>query len=151
MSFWGATVITNLFSAVPLIGKTAVQWLWGGFSVDNATLNRFYSFHYLTPFLIVSLVGVHLSLLHKDGSTGSTGYTTKETENLHFYPYFYVKDLVAFLFLIIPFSLVLFFAPNLPGHPDNYILANLLSTPFTLYLNGIFYLFMQYYAQYLIS
>lgn len=128
MSFWGATVITNLFSAVPIIGKTIVEWLWGGFSVNNPTLNRFLSLHYLLPFIIVSLTIVHLSLLHKDGSNNPLGININ-IETIPFYPYFYVKDLFAFFVFLIVFSLFVFFAPNLLGHPDNYIVANSLVTP----------------------
>jgi ubiquinol-cytochrome c reductase cytochrome b subunit len=128
MSFWGATVITNLFSAIPFIGKTIVEWLWGGFSVNNATLNRFLSLHYLLPFLIAGLTIVHLSLLHKDGSNNPLGINTN-VETIPFYPYFYVKDLFAFFIFLIIFSLFVFFAPNALGHSDNYILANSLVTP----------------------
>ena len=128
MSFWGATVITNLFSAIPFIGGSIVEWLWGGFSVDNATLNRFFSLHYLMPFLIVGLVLVHLSLLHKDGSNNPLGVNTN-VDTIIFYPYFYVKDLLAFLSLILFFSILIFFFPNLLGHADNYIPANPLVTP----------------------
>ena len=128
MSFWGATVITNLFSAVPFIGDSIVEFLWGGFSVANATLNRFFSLHYLMPFLISGLVIIHLSLLHHDGSNNPLGIGTN-LEIISFYPYFYVKDLFAFFILIFVFlSFVLFF-PNTLGHSDNYILANPLSTP----------------------
>jgi ubiquinol-cytochrome c reductase cytochrome b subunit len=128
MSFWGATVITNLFSAIPLIGKTIVEWLWGGFSVNNATLNRFFSLHYLLPFIIVGVTLLHLSLLHKDGSNNPLGINLN-VETVSFYPYFYVKDLFSFLLFLIIFSLFVFFAPNLLGHPDNYIMANPLVTP----------------------
>jgi ubiquinol-cytochrome c reductase cytochrome b subunit len=128
MSFWGATVITNLFSAIPFIGGSIVEWLWGGFSVDNATLNRFFSLHYLMPFLIAGLVIVHLSLLHKDGSNNPLGINTC-VESVIFYPYFYVKDLFAFLSLIFFFLMFVFFFPNLMGHADNYIPANPLVTP----------------------
>ena len=96
MSFWGATVITNLASAIPVVGEPIVQWLWGGFSVDNATLNRFFSLHYLLPFLIAGLVLVHLSLLHTTGSNNPLGIN-KNVDTVSFYPYFYVKDLFAFL------------------------------------------------------
>jgi len=99
MSFWGATVITNLASAIPVVGEPIVQWLWGGFSVDNATLNRFFSLHYLLPFLIVGLVIVHLSLLHTVGSNNPLGIN-KNVDTISFYPYFYVKDLFAFLALV---------------------------------------------------
>jgi len=128
MSFWGATVITNLFSAIPFIGGSIVEWLWGGFSVDNATLNRFFSLHYLMPFVIAGLVIIHLSLLHSDGSNNPLGLN-KSIDTVPFYPYFYVKDLLAFLILILFFSFFLFFAPNVLGHSDNYIPANPLVTP----------------------
>jgi len=128
MSFWGATVITNLFSAVPLAGHLIVEWLWGGFSVSNATLNRFYSLHYLMPFVIVGLVASHLALLHAEGSNNPLGINSN-VELIPFYPYFYVKDLFSFLILVSLFSFFVFFMPNLLGHSDNYIPANSLSTP----------------------
>ena len=128
MSFWGATVITNLASAIPVVGEPIVQWLWGGFSVDNATLNRFFSLHYLLPFLIVGLVIVHLSLLHTTGSNNPLGIN-KNIDTVSFYPYFYVKDLFAFLALVAFFSFFVFFYPNALGHADNYIPANPLVTP----------------------
>lgn len=128
MSFWGATVITNLFSAIPLAGPSIVEWLWGGFSVDNATLNRFFSFHYLIPFVIAGAVLIHLSLLHKDGSGNPIG-TESKNSTIPFYPYFYVKDLFAFLVLLFLFSFFVFFYPNTLGHPDNYVPANPLVTP----------------------
>jgi len=128
MSFWGATVITNLFSAIPVIGKTVVEWLWGGFSVNNATLNRFLSLHYLMPFLIAGLTLIHLSLLHTEGSNNPLGINFN-IETISFYPYFYVKDLFSFLVLILFLSFFLFFSPNALGHPDNYIVANSLVTP----------------------
>jgi ubiquinol-cytochrome c reductase cytochrome b subunit len=128
MSFWGATVITNIFSAVPFVGGSIVEWLWGGFSVSNATLNRFFSLHYLMPFVIVGLVIVHLSLLHKDGSNNPLGVNTN-VDTISFYPYFYVKDLLSFFFLVFFLSFFVFFFPNALGHSDNYIQANPLSTP----------------------
>jgi len=128
MSFWGATVITNLASAIPVVGEPIVQWLWGGFSVDNATLNRFFSLHYLLPFLIVGLVIVHLSLLHTTGSNNPLGIN-KNIDTVSFYPYFYVKDLFSFLALVAFFSFFVFFYPNTLGHADNYIPANPLVTP----------------------
>ena len=128
MSFWGATVITNLFSAIPLIGGSIVEWLWGGFSVDNATLNRFFSLHYLMPFVIAGLTIVHLSLLHNNGSNNPLGINTN-VDTVPFYPYFYVKDLFAFLLFIALFSFFVFFYPNALGHADNYIPANPLVTP----------------------
>jgi len=128
MSFWGATVITNLFSAVPYAGGAIVEWLWGGFSVGNATLNRFFSLHYLMPFAIVAMVIVHLSLLHKDGSNNPLGINTN-VDYIPFYPYFYVKDLFSFMLFALFFAFFVFFYPNLLGHPDNYIPANPMSTP----------------------
>lgn len=128
MSFWGATVITNLFSAIPFIGQSIVDWLWGGFSVSNATLNRFYSLHYLMPFVIAGFVILHLALLHKDGSNNPLGINTN-VDTVSFYPYFYVKDLFSFLILVTLFSFFVFFYPNALGHSDNYIPANPLSTP----------------------
>ena len=128
MSFWGATVITNLFSAIPYIGSSIVEWLWGGFSVDNATLNRFFSLHYLMPFLIVGLTAIHLTLLHEEGSNNPLGNNTN-IESISFYPYFYVKDLLGFWALLALLSYFVFFAPNALGHPDNYIQANALVTP----------------------
>jgi quinol-cytochrome oxidoreductase complex cytochrome b subunit len=128
MSFWGATVITNLFSAIPFVGGAIVEWLWGGFSVSNATLNRFFSLHYLMPFVIAGLVIVHLSLLHKDGSNNPLGINTN-VDTVSFYPYFYVKDLFSFLILVVFFSFFVFYYPNALGHTDNYIPANPLSTP----------------------
>jgi len=128
MSFWGATVITNLFSAIPSVGGSIVEWLWGGFSVGNATLNRFFSLHYLMPFVIAGLVIVHLSLLHNKGSNNPLGVGTN-VDTVSFYPYFYVKDLFAFFILILLFSFFIVFFPNILGHSDNYIPANPLSTP----------------------
>ena len=128
MSFWGATVITNLFSAIPVIGQSIVNWLWGGFSVDNATLNRFFSLHYLMPFIIAGLTIVHLSLLHGEGSNNPLGINIK-LDTVSFYPYFYVKDLFAFFIFITIFSFFLFYYPNALGHSDNYIPANPLVTP----------------------
>ena len=128
MSFWGATVITNLFSAIPLVGGSIVEWLWGGFSVDNATLNRFFSLHYLMPFVIAGLTIVHLSLLHNNGSNNPLGINSN-LDTVPFYPYFYVKDLFAFLLFLALFSFFVFFYPNALGHADNYIPANPLVTP----------------------
>lgn len=128
MSFWGATVITNLFSAIPVVGDSIVTWLWGGFSVGNATLNRFFSLHYLMPFVIVGAVIVHLSLLHKDGSNNPLGINNT-VDTVSFYPYFYVKDLFSFFIFAFVFGLLVFFYPNALGHPDNYIPANPMSTP----------------------
>jgi ubiquinol-cytochrome c reductase cytochrome b subunit len=131
MSFWGATVITNLFSVIPLVGPDLVYWIWGGFSVGAATLNRFYSFHYLFPFLLAAMVGVHLFYLHGEGSSNPFGLEHREvaTFYLPLYPYFMVKDLLGLLLFAVPFGYFLFFAPNALGHPDNYIEANAMVTP----------------------
>jgi quinol-cytochrome oxidoreductase complex cytochrome b subunit len=128
MSFWGVTVITNLFSAIPYVGKSIALWLWGGFSIGNATLNRFFSLHYLLPFLIVGLVIIHLALLHLEGSNNPLGICT-DFDTLGFYPYFYLKDMVGLMFFLIVFAYIVYFIPNYLGHPDNYIKANALVTP----------------------
>jgi quinol-cytochrome oxidoreductase complex cytochrome b subunit len=128
MSFWGATVITNLFSAIPVIGTSIATWLWGGFAIDNATLNRFFSLHYLLPFSIVGLVLTHLSILHLSGSTNPLSICSK-VDRISFYPYFYVKDLFGLLILFLCFSYLVFFNPNLLNHSDNYIRADAIVTP----------------------
>ena len=130
MSFWGATVITNLFSAFPVIGDYIVTFLWGGFSVDNPTLTRFFVLHYLMPFMIVGVVMLHLVALHQFGSNNPLGVDVKsEGDTIPFHPYYTVKDYFGLgVFLIIFFGLV-FFAPNFLGHPDNYIPADPLVTP----------------------
>jgi ubiquinol-cytochrome c reductase cytochrome b/c1 subunit len=130
MSFWGATVITNLFSAIPLIGESIVTWLWGGFSVDNPTLNRFYALHYLLPFVIVGMVFLHIWALHMHGSGNPLGIDTKGPQDkIPFHPYYTYKDLFGIGVFLILFAAVLFFAPNFFGEPDNYIPANPLVTP----------------------
>lgn len=128
MSFWGATVITNLFSAIPYVGYPIVEWLWGGFSVGNATLNRFYSLHYLMPFIIAGIVILHLALLHKEGSNNPLGINTN-VDTIPFYPYFYVKDLFSFFVFVFVFGVLVFYYPNALGHSDNYIPANPMVTP----------------------
>nr|WBW69173.1 cytochrome b [Sacalia quadriocellata] len=128
MSFWGATVITNLLSATPYIGNTLVQWIWGGFSVDNATLTRFFTFHFLLPFTIAGLAAVHLLFLHETGSNNPTGLNSN-ADKIPFHPYFSYKDLLG-LILTLTFLLTLaLFFPNLLGDPDNFTPANPLSTP----------------------
>lgn len=128
MSFWGATVITNLFSVIPVYGTDIVTWLWGAFNVGNATLNRFFSLHYLLPFAIAGAVFVHLAYIHKDGSNNPLG-VNGNIDKISFYPYFYIKDLYSTILFSIIFSLFVFFAPNILNHPDNYIEANPLVTP----------------------
>jgi len=128
MSFWGATVITNLVSAIPFVGEPIVIWVWGGFSVDNATLNRFFVLHFVLPFVIAALALVHILLLHKDGSNNPLGIDSS-TDKLTLYPYFVVKDIFAVLLMVMFLSALVYFAPDALGHPDNYIPANPLVTP----------------------
>ena len=130
MSFWGATVITNLFSAIPVIGEDIVVWLWGGYSVDNPTLNRFYALHFVLPFVIVAIVMIHLVALHTVGSNNPSGVEIKSKKDIiPFHPYFTLKDMVGFCAFFLIFGYFLFFYPNSLGHPDNYIPANPLVTP----------------------
>ena len=128
MSFWAATVITNLFSAIPFIGDAIVEWLWGGYSVDNPTLNRFYSLHFLLPFVILGLVGLHIAFIHTTGSNNPI-LVDSTTNSISFYPYFFIKDLFGLEIFLIAFCFLVFYAPNLLGHPDNYIYADSLVTP----------------------
>nr|YP_010026452.1 cytochrome b [Phocoenoides dalli]QOQ85271.1 cytochrome b [Phocoenoides dalli] len=128
MSFWGATVITNLLSAIPYIGNTLVEWIWGGFSVDKATLTRFFAFHFILPFIITALMIVHLLFLHETGSNNPTGIPSN-MDMIPFHPYYTIKDILgALLFILILLALTLF-SPDLLGDPDNYTPANPLSTP----------------------
>ena len=130
MSFWGATVITNLFSAIPLVGDAIHTWLLGGFSPDNATLNRFFSLHYLLPFIILGVVILHVWALHIPGSNNPTGIDVKsEADTVPFHPYYTAKDFFGLCVYLTLFSIVVFFLPNMLGEPDNYIPANPLSTP----------------------
>ena len=130
MSFWGATVITNFFTAFPKVGQEVATWLWGGFAVGNPTLNRFFSVHYVLPFLIVGLVILHLVALHMHGSTNPTGVEVKtKKDTIPFHPFYTIKDFFGFGVFFIIFAYLLFFEPNYLGHPDNYIPANPLVTP----------------------
>nr|YP_009688045.1 cytochrome b [Arnoglossus tenuis]AKA95101.1 cytochrome b [Arnoglossus tenuis] len=128
MSFWGATVITNLLSAVPYVGNTLVQWIWGGFSVDNATLTRFFAFHFLLPFVVLAATVIHLLFLHETGSNNPTGISS-EADKVSFHPYFSYKDLLGFAGLILTLIVLALFSPNLLGDPDNFTPANPLVTP----------------------
>nr|YP_009700390.1 cytochrome b [Xenopus largeni]QEQ13422.1 cytochrome b [Xenopus largeni] len=128
MSFWGATVITNLLSAIPYIGNVLVQWIWGGFSVDNATLTRFFAFHFLLPFMIAGASILHLLFLHETGSTNPTGLNS-DPDKVPFHPYFSYKDLLGFLIMLTALTLLAMFSPNLLGDPDNFTPANPLVTP----------------------
>nr|CAD91371.1 cytochrome b [Acipenser gueldenstaedtii] len=128
MSFWGATVITNLLSAFPYIGDTLVQWIWGGFSVDNATLTRFFAFHFLLPFVIAGASMIHLLFLHQTGSNNPTGLNS-DADKVTFHPYFSYKDLLGFILMLVGLTSVALFSPNLLGDPDNFTPANPLVTP----------------------
>lgn len=130
MSFWGATVITNLFSAIPFFGESIVTWLWGGFSVDNPTLSRFYALHYLMPFVIVGVVVLHIIALHRFGSNNPTGIDVSgKQDTIPFHPYYTSKDLFGLVVFLTVFASAVFFYPNFLGHPDNFIPANPLQTP----------------------
>lgn len=128
MSFWGATVITNFVSAIPYIGNDIVQWIWGGFSVSNATLNRFFSLHYLFPFVLALLVVIHVVLLHEVGSNSPIGVNTN-SDKVPFHSYYSSKDAYGFILLFIFISILVFYVPNILGDPENYIKANPLVTP----------------------
>nr|YP_009509669.1 cytochrome b [Myleus cf. schomburgkii XL-2018]AXF36076.1 cytochrome b [Myleus cf. schomburgkii XL-2018] len=128
MSFWGATVITNLLSAVPYVGDALVQWIWGGFSVDNATLTRFFAFHFLLPFTIVAATALHALFLHETGSNNPTGLNS-DADKISFHPYFSYKDLLGFAILLIALTSLALFSPNLLGDPENFTPANPLVTP----------------------
>ena len=131
MSFWGATVITSLFSAIPLIGEGITNWLWGGYAVANPTLTRFFSLHYLLPFLILGLVILHIWALHIPGNNNPVGIDVKKPskDTVPFHPYIVIKDLFALLMFLIVFAFFVFYSPNILGHSDNYIEANPLVTP----------------------
>lgn len=128
ISFWGATVITNLLSAIPYVGDAIVQWVWGGFAVDNATLNRFFTFHFLIPFIIAGIVAVHLLFLHQTGSNNPLGVKS-DIDKIPFHPYFTIKDLFGFLVIIISLIALTLLNPNLLGDPENFTPANPLVTP----------------------
>nr|WRO44726.1 cytochrome b [Cyrebion subrufolineatus] len=128
MSFWGATVITNLISAIPYLGSYIVQWVWGGFAIDNATLNRFFAFHFILPFIVLAMAMVHLIFLHKTGSNNPLG-TKSNLYKIMFHPYFSFKDLAGFLIAIMMLMMLILIDPNMLGDPDNFIPANPLVTP----------------------
>ena len=128
ISFWGATVITNLLSAIPYLGNTIVQWLWGGFAVDNATLTRFFTLHFLLPFIVAALVIIHLLFLHQTGSNNPLG-TNRNLDKIPFHPYFSLKDIIGAITISIILILLVLINPYLLGDPDNFIPANPLVTP----------------------
>lgn len=128
MSLWGATVITNMLSAIPWIGQDFVQFVWGGFSVNNATLNRFFSLHFLLPFLLAALAVMHLLTLHTNGSSNPLGISSN-VDKIPMHPYYIFKDLVTILLFFLALSVIIFYLPNVMGHSDNYIPANPMQTP----------------------
>nr|QXT44178.1 cytochrome b [Adaiphrotermes sp. B JRA-2021a] len=128
MSFWGATVITNLLSAIPYVGNEVVQWVWGGFAVDNATLTRFFALHFLMPFVIVGMVMIHLLFLHQTGSNNPLGLN-KNTDKIPFHPYFTVKDILGFAIMIMALTMLTLKEPYMLSDPDNFTPANPLVTP----------------------
>lgn len=142
MSFWGATVITSMVTILPVGGVTVVQWLWGGYTVNNPTLHRFYTIHFLLPFVIAALSLVHLALLHKEGSNSPIGSDTG-VDDVPFYPYFATKDAFAFSVFLLVFATFVFYFPNTLNHPDNYIPADPMHTPAHVFLE---WYFLPYYA-----
>lgn len=128
ISFWGATVITNLFSAIPYIGKILVEWIWGGFAVDNATLNRFFAFHFILPFIIVAAVVIHIIFLHQTGSNNPIGIN-RDSDRIPFHIYYSIKDILGYTLVLSIFIIILLFAPNILTDPENFLLANPLVTP----------------------
>jgi quinol-cytochrome oxidoreductase complex cytochrome b subunit len=128
MSFWGATVITNMVTVIPIAGKSILQWLWGGYTIGKPTLRRFYSVHFVLPFLIAGVTLIHLALLHKVGSNSPIGSDTG-VDDVPFYPYFVVKDIFAFSCFLVVFAIFVFYFPNVLNHPDNCIRANPMKTP----------------------
>nr|YP_010320623.1 cytochrome b [Myra affinis]UJP67367.1 cytochrome b [Myra affinis] len=128
MSFWGATVITNLFSAIPFVGTDLVQWIWGGFSVDNSTLTRFFSFHFVLPFIVAAFTLIHILFLHQSGANNPLGISS-QLDKLPFHPYFTFKDIVGFVVMLTLLFLLSLISPYMLGDPDNFIPANPLSTP----------------------
>nr|BDQ43634.1 cytochrome b [Amynthas masatakae] len=128
MSFWGATVITNLFSAIPYIGKSLVEWIWGGFAVDNATLNRFFSFHFILPFIIIGATILHIMFLHQTGSNNPIGINA-DSERVPFHSYYSIKDALGYMVAITGLSCMVLFEPNLFTDPENFLMSNPLVTP----------------------
>nr|YP_010239123.1 cytochrome b [Miltogramma oestracea]QTF74383.1 cytochrome b [Miltogramma oestracea] len=128
MSFWGATVITNLLSAIPYLGNNLVQWIWGGFAVDNATLTRFFTFHFIMPFIVLAMTMIHILFLHETGSNNPIGLNSN-VDKIPFHPYFTYKDIVGFILMTMILLLLVLINPYLLGDPDNFIPANPLVTP----------------------
>nr|ATV93611.1 cytochrome b [Coendou baturitensis] len=128
MSFWGATVITNLLSAIPYVGTALVEWIWGGYSVDKATLTRFFAFHFIMPFIIATLIMIHLLFLHETGSNNPSGLNS-DSDKIPFHPYYSIKDILGLILMLLILLILTLFSPDLLGDPDNYTPANPLNTP----------------------
>jgi len=128
ISFWGATVITRIFSAIPYLGQTLVEWIWGGFAVDNATLNRFFSFHFLIPFILIGASAAHILFLHQTGSNNPIGINC-DSDRIPFHLYYSIKDLLGYVIALILFFILVLFAPNIFTDPENFLNANPLVTP----------------------
>nr|AGI16360.1 cytochrome b [Coendou prehensilis] len=128
MSFWGATVITNLLSAIPYVGTTLVEWIWGGYSVDKATLTRFFAFHFIMPFIIATMIMIHLLFLHETGSNNPSGLNS-DSDKIPFHPYYSIKDILGLILMLLILLILTLFSPDLLGDPDNYTPANPLNTP----------------------
>lgn len=126
--FWGATVITNLFSAIPYVGTILVEWIWGGFAVDNATLNRFFALHFILPFVLIALAAVHILFLHQTGSNNPLG-TNRDSDRVPFHKYYSIKDALGYVIVLTIFLSILIFSPNIFSDPENYLIANPLTTP----------------------
>jgi ubiquinol-cytochrome c reductase cytochrome b subunit len=129
MSFWGATVITSMFSAIPRVGQSIVEWLWGGFTVNNPTLKRFFTFHFILPFVLAALVILHIALLHREGSSAPVGGDSTGVDQIPFYPYFFVKDLFAFMIYLLVFAVLVLYYPTMLADPNNFIRADPMHTP----------------------
>nr|FAA04208.1 TPA: cytochrome b [Holtodrilus truncatus] len=128
MSFWAATVITNMMTTIPYIGKTMVEWIWGGFAIDNPTLNRFYTFHFILPFILMVLSMVHLLFLHQTGSNNPLGISSN-SDKIPFHPYFTMKDMIGFIMAIMSLLIIVMFLPNYLNDPENFIMSNPSITP----------------------
>nr|AIU34738.1 cytochrome b [Sus scrofa] len=138
MSFWGATVITNLLSAIPYIGTDLVEWIWGGFSVDKATLTRFFAFHFILPFIITALAAVHLLFLHETGSNNPTGISS-DMDKIPFHPYYTIKGILGAVLMMLILLILVLFSPDLLGDPDNYTPAKMVNTPPHIKPEGYFW------------
>lgn len=150
ISFWGATVITNLISAIPYVGQSITFWIWGGFSVDNNTLIRFFSLHFIFPFILVGLSIIHIIFIHEKGSSNPLGISLN-LDKLPFHPYFSVKDIIGAIIIFLPFIFIVLLYPYILIDAENFNMANPIITPLIFNQNDIFYLHMQFFVQFLIN